>query len=223
MRRLLFGLVVAACSGPGPQGEQGERGRAGEDAVIDVRNASVDECPNGGDVITVGVGSDLEEVVLCNGEDGEDGAPGEPGADGETGATGPAGEDGAPGQDGSGESIGRIVATISCSGDVSGAYYLQAYQHIVVFGDGSVWTSARITDGYNSASESMFYAPEQLGANTATVVVTFDVVQPSVGGFWTVSFDVVEFRSVITYTDSDLSAGGKTWALPGSACVVNEY
>lgn len=210
MRRLLFGLVVAACSGdPGAQGEQGARGRAGEDAVIDVRNASTDECPNGGEVITVGVGSDLEEVVLCNGEDGEDGAPGEPGQDGAKGAPGPAGP---AGMDAEPTAVGDpVVAAQHCLAAIDDAVTVDYWFR--EFASGDVWASAVIFDSAFSASNSNYYGATQDDVVTAPVQVAFDLQGPGFGGRWVIGMYRDELTMIVTYVDSDLLAGISTWSI----------
>jgi len=209
MRRLLIGgLLAAACSGePGEQGEDGARGRAGESAVIDVRNASSDECPAGGEVVTIGVGSDLEEVVLCDGEDGEDGAPGEPGEDGAKGAPGPAGP---PGTEAAAVSD-PVVAAQHCLAAIDDSvtidYWFREFQ------SGDVWASALIYDGAFSASNSNYYGATQEDVATAPVQLAFDLQGPGFGGRWVIGMYRDDLTMVITYVDSDLLAGLSTWSI----------
>ncbi len=216
MRRLLVGLVVAACSGdPGAQGEQGARGRAGESAVVSVRNASQDECPNGGEVVTIGVGDDLEDVVLCNGADGEEGPPGEAGADGAKGAPGEAGP---AGQDAEATAAGDpVVAAQHCMATLD--------EFIVVdywfreFESGDVWASAIVYDGAFSASNSNYYGATQDDVASAPVQIAFDLQGPGFGGRWLVGMLRDSLTMLITYVDSDLIAGESTWALAGDEIV----
>lgn len=216
MRRFLFGLVVAACSGdPGPQGEQGARGRTGESAVVDVRNADAAECPNGGEVITVGVGADLEEVVLCNGEDGAPGEPGEDGAKGAPGEAGPAGADAEP------TTVGNpVVASQHCLAVIDELVTIDYW--FDEFESGDVWASAIIYDGAFSASNSNYYGADQPGADLASVQLAFDLQGPGFGGRWVVGMSRDSLVMVITYVDSDLIAGQSTWSIPADELTCAE-
>lgn len=81
-----------------------------ESALVNVKPATVAECPQGGVVIEVGVDRDRDGVLsaeeitstekVCNGADGIDGAAGADGSDGADGADGIDGADGANGADG---------------------------------------------------------------------------------------------------------------------------
>lgn len=210
MRRLLLGLVVAACSGePGAQGEQGARGRAGESAEVTVREANASECPNGGEVLTIGAGSDVERVVLCNGEDGvdgTDGAPGEPGTDGEAGAPGPAGPAGQPGESAS-DPVVSAQHCLAMIDIVTVDYWFREFQ------SGDVWASSIIYDGAFSSSNSNYYGATQDGVDLASVQLAFDLVGPGFGGRWLVGMSRDPLVMVVTYVDDDLLAGESTWTL----------
>src|SRR5690606_6778912 len=166
----------------GPQGEQGERGRVGESAVVHVSNASRSECPAGGEVIEIGTGDELETVVVCNGQDGADGTAGINGADGEDG---PAGADGAPGEPGmdgvSPEATAdKIVSAVHCYARLDG--YIGADYWFREFASGAVWASAIVSDGAFSASNSNYYGASQEGVDIATVQLAFDLQGPGFGG-----------------------------------------
>lgn len=235
-RAVILGALLLGCAGAdGSDGEAGRRGATGEDgesAVLNVSEASDDDCPAGGSVFEIGVGDETEEVVVCNGEDGAEGdrgpqgEAGEQGAQGEPGEQGPQGEAGevAPGGEAdSQQSIGRIEATMACSGTLDGTVSLFAAQQAVVFTDGSVFASASISDGISQASSSSFYSPEQVGAADARVILTFDAQGPSTGGYWIISINPTTFDSTLEYFDGDWTDGGGVWTMPASECVVNRY
>ena len=220
-RLILVGcFALGACAGQdGADGEKGSRGRDGESAVVETSEASINECPAGGTVLTVGVGDETEEIVLCNGENGEPGEPGESGPAGEQGTQGPAGEAGAPA-----EGLGRIEASIFCGGQLEGVTLWFTYD-AVLFTDGSLWASAEIKDPFSQASGSQFFAPTQAGAATGAVQVTMDQAQPANAGFWSVSLDRTDLEVTIEYFDSDLANGSQSWVMDSeqSGCVLNEY
>lgn len=101
----LCALLALGCAGAdGAAGERGPRGKSGDDgesAVLSSREADEDECSEGGYVLTVGVGDDTDDIVVCHGERGPAGDAGPQGPAGQNG------EDAAP-------SIGAIEGTIYC-------------------------------------------------------------------------------------------------------------
>lgn len=209
MRKVMLALALTACAGAdgtdGTDGRDGRDGSDGETPEVSVRDASDDDCPAGGTELQVGE----ETVVLCDGEPGESGEPG------------PAGE---PGMDAeAGENIGRIELTIACRGELTGTTSMVVLQQIVVFTDGSVFASAQISNGVTNASASALYAPSQAGSLDGGLVIPYDVVAPTAGGFWTVSFDVATRESVVVYDDVDVTDGSDAWTMPASDCIVNEY
>jgi hypothetical protein len=165
--------------------------------VVDVSSATEAECSNGGHIIEIGVGDDTEEVIVCNGEDGED-AP-------------------------ESESIGRIEASLFCNGLLAGTDGLAAENNAVVFTDGSIWARASVTDGIIEVGDSAFYSREQVGAARAEVIFFLDVQPPTVGGFWVVGIDPASLDSVVEYFDEDLAAGSLLWTQAAEDCVVNRY
>lgn len=215
MRTILIAtMALTACAGAdGTNGEDGSDGRDGESPEISTRAASEDDCPEGGTEIEL----DGETVVLCNGEDGEDGEPGEDGMDGETG---PAGADGEPAA--AGDSIGVIELSLYCGAVVEDTDFFVMY-NLAQFTDGSLWVSGSVHTPSIGASASKFYAPGQVGSETGGLTVSIDVAGYLNAGFWSIDLDRDELTLFLTYTDPDVADGQLVWTLPASSngCVVN--
>ncbi len=102
---VVLGLVGVGCAGA--DGANGTNGVDGRDAVLEVRNATEDECSEGGYVLM----TSEDEVVIC---DGAGGATGATGPQGEIGPAGPRGETGTHGSTGA-------QGTRGPSGDIGGS------------------------------------------------------------------------------------------------------
>lgn len=262
----------------------GADGTDGQDAEVGVEKASKSQCPSGGSVLTFGE----EEVVVCNGTDGEDGAAGDdgedgargvagprgatgapalegptgdtgpgtegiqgptgatgpqgvpgatgpvgpqgatgvPGEKGDTGATGPQGEKGDPGEPGvAAPSVGVIEASLYCGASLEGVSGVAFDYWAAVYSNGTIWATAQIRDGEVGESLSTLYAPTQVGAETASVHLLWDMVGSSNSGFWTIGLNRQTLIVNIKYTDLDLSDGSDTWTLDSASanCTVNDY
>lgn len=85
---------------PGADGKDGIDGANITATVIDLEIGS-EECPNGGSIVTLFAdGIQFDEIVTCNGEDGENGQDGTNGESGQDGTNGTDGQDGTNGTDG---------------------------------------------------------------------------------------------------------------------------
>lgn len=101
---LATGLLVVGCGDT-----DGAEGDSAGDVLFETSDASTEECPEGGTVVTLGTDEDGdgslsddeidETVVICDGRDGTDGEDGEDGAEGPQGPEGEAGQDGEDGED----------------------------------------------------------------------------------------------------------------------------
>ena len=85
MRSVAVGLVSLALVACGSEPANIE---------LSQRDATADECPNGGVVLAL---DGEEQPAICNGADGRDGTDGSPGRDGAPGPAGAPGQTGAPG------------------------------------------------------------------------------------------------------------------------------
>ncbi len=85
MRSVAVGLVSLALVACGSEPANIE---------LSQRDATADECPNGGVVLAL---DGEEQPAICNGADGRDGTDGSPGRDGAPGPAGATGQTGAPG------------------------------------------------------------------------------------------------------------------------------
>ncbi len=97
---IVLGLVGVGCAGA--DGADGANGVDGKDAVLEVREATEDECSDGGYVLI----TSEKEVVICDGADGETGATGPQGELGPAGPRGPQGAVGATGASGQTRAVG---------------------------------------------------------------------------------------------------------------------
>lgn len=189
---LRFAVVLMPLAFLARSGSDGEQGPPGESPEITVTDANEAQCPEGGSVVEIESAGETEEFVVCSGADG---------AAGETGPQGPSGEPVA-----SDASVGRIEASIFCTGILADTV-INATQNAVVFGDGSIWAYGSVDDGIEHASSTSFYAPTQLGAGRASVIIASDIQGPTVDGFWTLGFDVSTLNSIVEYRDIDVAGG----------------
>lgn len=206
------GVVLMGCAGA--DGEDGARGKAGENASASLRDATKAECPSGGSVLEIGVGDEVEETTICDGEDGAEGEPGEDGAQGPQGERGPRGDAGASAEMG----LGAVVSRVQCGGSLEGTDLYFSYM-TVQFADGSVWASGAIRGLNIQGSDSVFYTSEQAGSLTAPVTIVFDVSGDVNAGFWTIEVDREHLLASLVYSDSDL-ADPMTWTAVPNACNV---
>jgi hypothetical protein len=93
--------------------------------------------------------------------------------------------------------------------------------HVLV--NGTVFASAGVRDAGIGASYANAYAPSQNGARTASVIVSFDATGTASGGYFTVELDRTTLVTVVTYRDTDVAGGFRTWSMQPSACVANNY
>ena len=94
-----------------------------------------------------------------------------------------------------------------------------------VYSNGTIWATAQIRSAEVGSSLSTLYAPTQVGAETASVSVPWDMVGSSNSGFWTIGLNRQTLIVNIKYTDVDLSDGSDTWTLDSASanCTVNDY
>lgn len=114
------------CSGldgeNGTDGQDGTDGTNGEDGisvVVTTREATENECANGGIVTSLSYsdGEFIGEYATCNGNNGQDGEDGTDGTNGENGTDGQNGSDGQDGQDGSDGTSSMIVSELIAEGE----------------------------------------------------------------------------------------------------------
>lgn len=155
---------------------------------------------------------------------GDPGAAGPAGPQGQPGPQGPQGEAGAPAtvvfvDAGNAD---KIIGSIGCTGTLQGTSLEFSYS-VDQFASGNVFATGWVAGTSFGSSGSAFYAPTQVGYQTAQVLFVLDVYAPADGGFWTITLDRSTLVTVLTYHDVDLDAGALVWTMAPSACVVNAY
>lgn len=197
---MTLAICFATLSCAGQDGRDGRDGEDGNSPQILVSEATPAECLSGGKVFLVGADDGtLDEVVVCNGQDGDSGS--------------------------TGGSLGRIEASLYCGGPLEDTVSLWASHDVVVFSDLSLWGRASIRNGLLEVGSSVFYSPQQVGATSASILFAFDVQGDANGGYWNVTVDAETLDSVLTYKDADVEGGMIRWSKPSTAegCVVNRY
>lgn len=239
---LLGLLVCVSCAGA--DGSEGPRGRSGEDGLSTVSRideADEDDCPSGGVVLSVGVDEDgdgsldsgevQDSEPICNGEDGEEGPRGEEGPQGEPGEQGPQGEPGARGDTGetgeggtdtTGGEATRIIESFFCTGGLEDTQVGFSY-NAALLSSGDLIVVGAVDSPLNSASVTRFYTPAQIGYETATVVMRFDIDGTADGGWFRLSLDRSTLITVIDYYETDGGALAATWTMSSDVCVHNFF
>lgn len=122
---------------------------------------------------------------------------------GKTGPQGPAGSNG---------NSGKIVATMNCSGYISGLSGqagtalngLKVDYDAVLTSIGDVYASASISDDIAQVSGTKFYASGQSGASNGNVEIIADFHGTSDAGKWSISLNRSTLITTVVYTDASL-------------------
>jgi uncharacterized lipoprotein YehR (DUF1307 family) len=125
-----------------------------------------------------------------------------------SGATGPAGPQG-PSGDG-----GKIVATMNCSGYITGLggaagtalNGLRVDYDAVLTGSGDVYATASVADDLAQVSGTAFYAAGQAGANSGAVEIIADYHNSLDGATWDISLNRTTLVTTVVYDDDSLAA-----------------
>lgn len=152
---------------------------------------------------------------------GSAGPAGPAGAVGAQGPTGPAGQNGTT----------RIVASIFCSGQVSGntgnaaslnGTKVEYWASLMSSGD--VYANAVIAGNSFQIQGTSFYSYMQNGATTGSVTVIADAYGNATSGFWNVSLDRSSLVVTAVYTDAELGVQSPvTNTFTSSACQSSTY
>jgi hypothetical protein len=122
------------------------------------------------------------------------------------------------GEDGS----SRVVATYFCAGALEGTPLYFSYQ-VAQTTPGDVFAAAAIKGTAFDIGGSSYYGAAQVGAQTAAVIFTADVLGTANAGWWSVQLNRSTLVTALTYTDSDASGGSDSWTMLPAACVVNSF
>lgn len=121
------------------------------------------------------------------------------------------GKDGAPGAPG--QNGGKIVATMNCSGVItglsgsaSGLNGLEVNYNAVLSSAGDVYSTASINDDYAQYSGTAFYAAGQGGAATGQVDIVADYHSTADAGLWSISLNRTTLITTVVYDDVSLPA-----------------
>lgn len=112
-----------------------------------------------------------------------------------------------------------IVKSIFCEEDLLTTDLSATYQ-LDVFQTGDMIASASIHSSALEVSASTTYTDGQSDAETAPVIVVYDIAGASNGGWWKVSINREFMVFYAEYTDIDV-AGGRLWSMP--TCVLDEH
>lgn len=201
-RALLIASFTTACAG-----SDGKNGAAGSDGA-DGSSCHVEDNHDGTATISCDDGS---EATVSNGMDGEPGKDGAPGTDGAAGA---------PGAD---AETTAITESILCTGTLENTALGFSYNAVLFGGSGDLFVAASVNSPLNSASDTKFFAPSQVGYATATVSFRFDQDGTADGGWFSLSLDRETLVVHIDYRASDPGDVTDAWTMDPAACVHNDY
>lgn len=121
------------------------------------------------------------------------------------------GKDGAPGAPG--QNGGKIVATMNCSGVISGLggsssvlNGLEVTYNAVLSSSGDVYSTASVNDDYGQFSGTAFYAAGQGGSATGQVDIVADFHSTADAGLWSISLNRATLVTTVVYDDLSLPA-----------------
>lgn len=139
------------------------------------------------------------------------------------GPTGPSGPTGAAGKDGQDATASSLVASsLYCSGQLEGTPLWFKYQ-AVVLKSADVFVNGGILDGLIEISGTAFYAKQQNGALTASVLFQDDLLGSANAGYWEIFVNRTTLVTSIVNYDSDAPGGKNTWTMTADRCVLNTY
>jgi hypothetical protein len=128
------------------------------------------------------------------------------------------------GQDGSDSSQGSLVAEVySCVGILDETPMLYTYR-VVVLATGDVLATFSVAGGRLESSNSVLHAAGTQGAETGWVMMVRDEYGADSYGIWEASSSrgADTISVVVTYDDDDL-AEDMAWSIPANDCTHNAY
>jgi hypothetical protein len=125
------------------------------------------------------------------------------------GARGTTGASGAMGVTGAAAQGSFVTASIHCSGQLSGTGYDASYD-AAVFRSNDVYARGSIYGASFERSVTEFYAAAQNGAQTASVILTYDIEGAVNAGWWTLELKRTTLVQTVTYHDVDSPGVFKT-------------
>lgn len=138
------------------------------------------------------------------------------------GPAGPAGTAGADGADGADGTDNRIVATHYCTGAVSGTVMTFEYS-VALMAAGDIFSTGGVYDASFFVGDSAYFAAGQVGAATAPVMFSADIMGTANGGWWTISLNRSTGVTSLLYSDADASGGSDAWTMSPADCVTNTF
>jgi hypothetical protein len=136
------------------------------------------------------------------------GPPGPTGPQGERGPTGPSAVNGT-----------LFASAITCTSTIDGTALRFRYE-ATVLKNGDVLATAEIHDGARSTSGTDFYALTQDGAQTAPVLIVYDIAPPENSGFFRIELPRSVPAPFVTYFDVDVPGGQRVWTHAQDKCVT---
>lgn len=140
------------------------------------------------------------------------GPKGDAGVAGSIGATGAAGKDGTD----------KIASSTFCQKPLENTS-LQADYWIDTLSSGDVFATADIVNSSGQTGNTAYYAQDQSGAGTATVIFTYDYVAPVDSGSWTFKYNFQNNTAAIEYSDGDVSGGKTDWSMDVTDCQTQTH
>ncbi|MGK5091135.1 hypothetical protein WDW89_03855 [Deltaproteobacteria bacterium TL4] len=188
------------------QGEKGDKGDQGDAGNQGEKGDKGDQ----GDAGNQGDKGDKGD----QGDAGNQGDKGDKGDQGEAGNQGDKGDKGDQGEAGKNGTDNTIVSYKSCveTLDQTGTFSLVMYQYSqTVLASGDVFVAATIISTSGSASVSSLYPSYLVGAQKGAQIVNHDAYGSANFGFWYFEMPLSTTSLKITYKDSGLPGGEKTW------------
>lgn len=86
-----------------------------------------------------------------------------------------------------------------------------------------LFASGEVKNFTLSSSGAKFYAPQQTGATTGSVIITLDAFGAATAGWWQLSLNRTTLVHTAQYNDLEMPGGGKTYTMTPDKCVVNNF
>ena len=115
-------------------------------------------------------------------------------------------------------------ASIFCQGTFSDWTSLSWNYSVYELANGDVVASASISDSIIATYKTNYYSATQVGASTAAVIFTRDVLGSASYGWWKISLDRSNLVTYLEYNDlGDLIVSPKIWYMTPDKCTVQTY
>ncbi len=116
----------------------------------------------------------------------------------------------------------QVIASVSCGGAIgTTGIYFSYYARETEAGD--LFAAGAIRSDEQQIGATSIFSRQQVGANSASVILLYDLSGAANAGWWQLSLNMSTLVTSITYNDLDYSAQPTTWTMTPDKCTVDLY